>query len=818
MIYISMKNDFNQPDSVPYPPLAKNQRVRSRPVSSNNKKYSKAVMRSSQKSGWASSSKYLSKNAQRNKGELDDEALILKRAVNTLKAENIHLKNRVLRGERELNEKNREVRSLLNRLNGASKKSKSRKADPLTSLKRQVFDIQSENKALREGIELLRKGLKASTRQELSIEIQEISEECARLRNVLEEVVKRKPYAVSSDASEEIRKQDNAIEKLKAENKNLAEKFRVAKSEAERLKSKMLNSSNDPVIAEQEKEMQKLKRQIEEQKKSSGSNAKLEDLQREKADLIKKEAEYEEMIRDISMQIIEEKRARKNELRPQSESVEDQKRQVLKLVDKDVIHKITTELRLNLIISNTEFKNLKKILFKNYEDDDKVSIHELSKVFQRGPCKLGSDAALKVARYLVEPRKGKETEFDELREEKASVVFGNLALVMGTYTLKHNSKPEVIQESLLGKISERVEDFADTLQNSADDEGFVKLEDLEQVCKAMNFGLSSDELDYLLLTMYKKSKNADKLRCEYLLKHLEDLLNNLMEKQEGLDLDEPIEKSKEDKSLSRHDQLGDDQEEMSEEEILAQIQKCFVSLATAMKSQGLTVNSLFKKDIYKQDVEGEETELLPFSSFLKAPRKLGFPEFTDVEKRNMERVFSLVGPEKGLQVGDLVQILEDFGSPKDNDMEEEMEIEDLDKVSMVLLLALSDYLKSEKASVEKAFEQVIYKQPVQVDNEELEIEIIDSPEFFEVINKIGIETDESQHDNLKAFLCIDPSHADKLSLDKLRAVVEAFTHNEELRDRAKEYYQKLIEEDQLQEEANSGLENGSNEGSGDVGL
>jgi hypothetical protein len=287
-----------------------------------------------------------------------------------------------------------------------------------------------------------------------------------------------------------------------------------------------------------------------------------------------------------------------------------------------------------------------------------------------------------------------------------------------------------------------------------------------------------------------------------------------MEKQEGLDFEDHTDKSKEPKeakkksvheeSIKRKERQMDETEGMSEEELLALVKKCLAELSKAMKAKGLSVAALFKEEIYKKNVEGEEVELVSFDNFIKAPKKLGIPAFTPIEISSMEKVLSLVGPEKGLQVNDLVQILEDSESPKGDDMDE-IGIEDLDKVSMVLLLALSDYLTNEKTSVDQVFENVVYKQPVEIDNEELEIEIMDSPEFFDAINKIGIETEESQHDNLKAFLCIDSSHTDKLSLDKLKAMVNEFRENKDLRNVAKEYYKQLLEDSQLQEEGNNDM-------------
>ena len=77
---------------------------------------------------------------------------------------------------------------------------------------------------------------------------------------------------------------------------------------------------------------------------------------------------------------------------------------------------------------------------------------------------------------------------------------------------------------------------------------------------------------------------------------------------------------------------------------------------------------------------------------------------------------------------------------------------------------------------------------------------LESSSFFKILNKIGIETEESQHDNLKLFLCIDPSYHDKFSIDKIKMILEEFKNNAQLRERAQKYYNELVNENELQEE------------------
>lgn len=260
---------------------------------------------------------------------------------------------------------------------------------------------------------------------------------------------------------------------------------------------------------------------------------------------------------------------------------------------------------------------------------------------------------------------------------------------------------------------------------------------------------------------------------------------------------------------------------MNEEQVLALVQTCFTEIAEQISNKGVSAEEVFGEGVYTKVVDDEEIELISPATFKKALKKLGVREFKPLEDAYLNKMLVASETENGYKVKDIIQILNDYGVPGDNEQEEdnvqnidsnldsqqeknneegEINIEDLDKVSMVLLLALSEYLSNTNNSLEKVFENVAYKQPVQIDEEELEIDIVNSKDFFETINGIGIETEEEQHENLKAFLCLDPSYSDKFSLDKLRMAIEEFRTNEELRECAKQYYQELVDADQVQED------------------
>ena len=892
--------------------------------------------------------------------------------MNVLRAENIQLKTKVLQSEKELQKKDKDIKDLWCRVNAPAagiynnipketvpKKTLKTSAHLVMGLKKRIQEIQKENKTLRDGLEALRKSLKMTTTQELDAEVKAYAEECARLRKILEEGMQEKPYITQEDISgieEKLKQQNEIIGKLTQENQELAQKVATASEEAKNWKEKaeqkkfspkISEGANQALAKEQMKEIQKLKDQIESMKKAAKSQQQAEELQKTKADLTKQEREHEEKIRELEMKLAEckhikdaEIKSLKDQMKSRDKSKESEHKQEKQQLDEEQknvekvnllelkdVSPIALEMRLNLIMANVPSSDLRKTLFKNCDDDEKISIHEIARILKRGPTSLKAEDALNVARYIVEPRAEQLIEYDELQEESLSAVTEDLTLLLGEYTIKPITEPASIQQSLVEKLKEKIVPMAEALQENANDAGFIRGDLLDEINTKQDIGLSKEEIDYMLLAMYKDHKDMSKLSYADLLEHLgtigcqieiveegenpepveapvvaeeplalaeeepsapmeeepsapveeepsapveeepsapveeepsapveeaaepivetvespetqiiseeaeqkaepvslgkeepvritEDLggenlaleENNIEEvsKKEPAE-DKPLESEKVEEKPSPEDKK---MEEMTEEQMIGIAQKCFSGIAEKMASQGLTVTSLFKDQVYHKSIESEDVSLLSPENFMKGLKKLGLEEFTSAERGCLEKMLAADDTEKGFRVKDLVQILEDYGitesgkedKEQDDEAVKEMQFEDLDNISMVLLLALTEYLVSAKTPLYDLFGNVIYKQPVQVDDKELEVDIINSPDFFEVLHGIGIDTEEKEHDNLKTFLCIDPSYSDKFSVDKLKAAIEEFAVNEELRAHAQQCYQELVEEEQVEEE------------------
>lgn len=735
--------------------------------------------------------------------------------VTILKGENSKLKSKVIHDEKELLQKNKEIRKLLTQLNIPLRGAKEpKRTNPLIQgMKKRIAAVQRENKALKESVESLKKSLKMTNAQELTAEVKMFSEECVRLRGMIEGQEKQEDREDAEQASRMAKQQAETAAKLRAENGELSKKLKKVLEETEQWKNKAasLESSNK----EMNKKAKTLKDQLESLKSSDKSKEQAEELERTKAQLVSQKKEYEKKISDLEQRLAGS--VKSSQAKPEDSKKLHSPKKTEKTISKEAIKDVAVELRLNLVLSNVQHSELRAVL--NECGRDRISIKDLAAAFKASPSALKADKAHRLARYLIEPRTTKEILYDETLDKKVSEVLEGLSSVIGNYTLSHYNNPEAIQESLLEKVNEKLQSFAETLQESADDNGHITLSTLQTICNDMQLELSQEEFDYILLTMYRQTKDLDQLPYELFVEHLSELLNKLLEHDEESAHDSAKELPAEEASP-----------ELDEEQVLALVQTCFTEIAEQVVSRGVPVSSVFGEGVYRRVVDGEEVELVSAEEFAKSLRKLGVREFKPVENAYLNKMLAASEEEPGYKVKDIVQILNDYGVSGDNEHEEEqmadnldsndnaesqeknpspqhkdneeeeVNIEDLDKVSMVLLLALSEYLNNTNGSLEKVFENVAYKQPVQIDEEELEIDIINSKDFFETINGIGIETEEEQHENLKAFLCLDPSYADKFSLDKLKMAIEEFKTNEELRECAKQYYQELVDADQVQED------------------
>ena len=342
----------------------------------------------------------------------------MRKTIALLKGENSKLKAKVLQSEKELVQKNKEIKKLLGQgTMGQYGGKESKKSTPLVSgLKKRIAAALKENKALKEGLENLKKTMKMTTNKELNAEIKVYSDECIRLRGLLEKTGEGKTYVGSEDTEEltkKIKEQEELINKLKQDNEQLSKKVKKASEEHDKSKGKDEEKRNSLEIANKSltKEIKNLKEQIEILKKSNSSKDQAEELQQAKNALMNQEKNYEQRIKDLERRLAD---AQKGESKPKEKErsiekpkeIEKPKVEMIKIVDKDSVKDIGTELRLNFILGNVAPNEISKKVFSDFNDDKKLSIQNLVTILKTNPASLKDNDALILARYLVDVCRG----------------------------------------------------------------------------------------------------------------------------------------------------------------------------------------------------------------------------------------------------------------------------------------------------------------------------------------------------------------------------------------------------------------------------
>jgi len=283
-------------------------------------------------------------------------------------------------------------------------------------------------------------------------------------------------------------------------------------------------------------------------------------------------------------------------------------------------------------------------------------------------------------------------------------------------------------------------------------------------------------------------------------------------------IQEPEHKSAE-KEIGTEGKMSENQEiEIDEEQMIEVAQNAFNSITEKMLQNGLSIRGLFGSFIHKEQNQetNEEIEVISSEDFVNQIRSLDIAELEDLQYACLIKVLSVNDDQKYIKFDELIQILSESGVPENaaNSAKKEhaaqLNYSDLDSISMVLMLALTEYLLKAKMPLYDLFADVIYQQAVKTKTKQKTVELVNSSDFFAALFKIGIKMEESEHENLKKFLCLDPKYIDKIHMKKLKAAVTEFATNEELRATAQKCYKDLIADEEGAGDAGS-PEEGENE-------
>lgn len=399
---------------------------------------------------------------------------------------------------------------------------------------------------------------------------------------------------------------------------------------------------------------------------------------------------------------------------------------------------------------------------------------------------LRPEISRKISRYFIEQRHNSSITYNELAEITIESLLKKLNIP--EYNLTIGEDLEVLNE-IHAIITEKGLDLKEIFIDYAKEADKISYDSLDKINTNYNIGLSRKQIDAMAIIMYRISKDTNKLPYDVLFEELNKLKKSSDNEQEQQN--EAIEsESKEEKQEKESINLNEDQ-------MIEIAQKCFGQIAEKMTEKGLTLAALFGDKIISKKIEGEEVNCVSSDEFVNGLKKLGIEDLESMEYTCLLKILSANDEENNIRITELEQILEQCADSKKNVVE--LNFEELDNISMVIMLALSEFLIRSNASIEDLFAEKIKQQKIKEGDETIEVDYITNKEFFAILKEIGIEIEESEHDILKKFLSINEKFKEKISLDKLRATLEEFASNEELRKQAHKYYQELNEEQENDE-------------------
>ena len=378
--------------------------------------------------------------------------------------------------------------------------------------------------------------------------------------------------------------------------------------------------------------------------------------------------------------------------------------------------------------------------------------------------------------------------------------------------------------------------------------GTIKANEVSNLMKSFGVVLTSEELDYVTLYMYKQTRDTERLSANDLLALFKEILNEHKDEVEEIKDDikdesikneeeimEEVENEKEElESISEKGQptrkfrlpishsLPQEQSDnplipnvvqLGEQEVIRTAQKVFGEIARMFQLSGVAPEKHFEDAIIQQGND----QLVPSDKFLEGMEALGIAKLSPKSQDCLLKVLAATEDEKYIRFNDFMQVIEDYADGTQNKIQEEemnieeskkeesqkeefpMKIHKLNKISMVVMLALAEYLLRKGISVEDLFEGKTYKQLVKTKVKQRTIDILNTTDFFEELDVIGIKVDDEQ-ENLKYFLCLDKNYSDKIHMKKLVKVVKEFTENEKLREYARECYKELLGDTDKEEE------------------
>ena len=493
-----------------------------------------------------------------------DESQKLKQNLNFTKDENTKLRTSLMSANTEIKKLEKTIEQLYKEMNNENNPNffqTHHKNHLIMGLKRHIKSMKEEIKEKDEKILYLSRNIKSSKIQELEVQSQMYSDECIRLRHVIEEiyqqesqnheileleqklhniaVINKKLESENNELKGVLSRKDIELsnvmnsnqeleKKIVKTNKTLQENSKFRKENVE-LK-KIVKNLKERKYAQQEKDSEQNYKKI-----VMDSNEKLKQKNNQIKDYQKKISILENQINDLkdnfSKELSKANEMKKKALNEEKEKNSKLESQLLELQKKSgqfikeetdqiieeaklpiQIIEIKNELiliRLNLQLKKIEASKIESC-FNNLKES--VSISELKEILEASPFNLSSNSD-KVTEFLL----------DQKDSNSVQEILSKLKEELGSYQLYDERENQLIQEIKQVFFTQKICPKINKIQEIVQKSGFkdpLEIRDFLYIFKELNSDISYEVSNYIEFALYKKFLSIDSINKKVIINSL----------------------------------------------------------------------------------------------------------------------------------------------------------------------------------------------------------------------------------------------------------------------------------------------------------
>ena len=405
----------------------------------------------------------------------------------------------------------------------------------------------------------------------------------------------------------------------------------------------------------------------------------------------------------------------------------------------------------------------------------------------KSPYKLTNEEAKTLSRFFIENNATYSyNKFTYLKKEKVVEKFQKC---IGSYTIFSSTEDAEINQTIIDKLLPHFD--AISKEFSLLKKTNITKKDIMHTMVTAGITLTDQELQYLLLVMYRQSHDIQKMKCSAILQLLE-------KDYEEENLEPENEETKDEGKIPHsapvlNEELNDANNE--EKTMVEVAQKAFIELATQIINKGIDAKSHFNKYSQTKNINGEEIRVIRDQDFMKAVSELDLKFESNTFDCLIKVLRANEESNEFLRVDDLEQILNEYKELESKvDKQIPVDLNGLDELTIVIMYELMQFLNDNGITLRQLLNECIYMHPAKSEQiNDDETEVVKFEHLLDILtNKIGIETEGHDMMNIKAIFKYSDKEPQLMVVPKMDYVIQQLRANKEFNEVAQNIYSELV--------------------------